>query len=204
MKNIIDNKYFSELAAKDPANICKRAGCRYDYNEKIYKICFWGDEYSIYPIRKKVECISAEKPATHDYFQIFMIHYLLNEEVIHVSNEWISEKDIPGGSNFFTVPHEIPYHLIIREYGNDLLKFKTHCENMKGSFLDLADMAYFFNVTPRVPVAVLYWVGDDEFPPQSRLLFDKSISIFPLDVVFALAIEVCSRIGSRWTPYEKR
>ncbi len=201
MKSVIDDRYFFELAQKDPISICKRLGCRYDYVEKVYKICFWGGEYSIDPVGKRIEWSTTGTPAVHDYFQIFMIHYLLKEEVLTLGNEWISEKDIPGGSSFFTVSHKIPCDLISDQYGNDVLKFRNTCERLNGSPLDMADAAYCFQITPYVPVAALYWAGDDDFPPQARILFDRSISIFPLDVTFALAIEVCSRIGSRWHPY---
>ena len=47
----------------------------------------------------------------HDYFNLFIIHYLLKSKEIEISNEWISEKDIPGGTTFFRGPHEIPTNL---------------------------------------------------------------------------------------------
>lgn len=201
MINVVDKKYFYELAEQDPSKICKRVACKYDHIDKVYKMIFWGNKYSIDPTGKKIKCITNNIQNTHEYFQIFIIHYLLMKDDIKVCNEWISEKDIPGGSSFFKVSHEIPHNLISDKYGNDVLKFKNHCEQLNGSPLDMADAAYCFNITPYVPVAVLYWIGDDDFPPQSKILFDKSIRIFPLDVTFALAIEICSRIGRNWNPY---
>lgn len=201
MINLVAKSHFFELAKQDPNKICKRVKCNYDYVEKAYKITIWGDEYSINPTREKIECITDKVHNLHEYFQIFIIHYLLMKKDIEVCNEWVSEKDIPGGSSFFTVSHEIPCDLISVKYGNDVLKFKNHCEKLDGFPLDMADAAYCFKITPRVPVAVLYWAGDDDFPPQSKMLFDKSISVFPLDVIFALAVEICSRIGSHWNPY---
>ena len=53
--------------------------------------------------------------------------------------------------------------------------------------LDMGDAAYRFNIVPGIPVAVLYWVGDDEFPPEAKILYDRSISgQWPLDIVPAL------------------
>lgn len=201
MINVVDKNYFHKLAEQDPNKICELVECNYDYVEKSYKIIFWDDEYLINPITGRIECLNNRSHNTHEYFQIFIIHYLLIKKKIEVFNEWISEKDIPGGSSFFTVSHEIPTCLICKKFENDLLKFKQHCEALNGFSIDLADAAYCFKITPQVPVAVLYWVGDDDFPPQAKILFDKSIKIFPLDVIFALAIEICSRIGTLWNPY---
>ena len=62
---------------------------------------------------------------------------------------------------------------------------------------DMADAAYIFKITPRIPVAVLYWEGDDEFPPESKILYDKSITEhLASDIIFALAVAICTRIGS--------
>ena len=43
-----------------------------------------------------------------------------------------------------------------------------------GADLDLADAAVRFQALPRVPVAVLLWKGDEEFPGQAGILFDAS------------------------------
>lgn len=61
----------------------------------------------------------------------------------------------------------------------------------------MADAAYRFIVTPRIPVAVLYWKGDDEFPPEAKILYDRTITEhLTSDIIFALAVEICARIGS--------
>lgn len=45
-----------------------------------------------------------------------------------------------------------------------------------GRQLDLGDEGYVFRLFPRVPVALIHWRGDDEFPPYSKVLFDVSAS----------------------------
>ena len=48
--------------------------------------------------------------------------------------------------------------------------------SLGGQPLPMADAAYSFQVTPRTPVAVLYWQGDDDFPPEAKILFDRSLA----------------------------
>ena len=82
-------------------------------------------------------------------------------------------------------------------YQNDIEAFKKSCIQLGGIPLDMADASYAFKIAPRISVAALYWIGDDEFPPESKLLFDMSVSEqFALDIIFALAVDVCTRIGS--------
>ena len=116
---------------------------------------------------------------------------------IKLSGEWISEKDLPGGPTFFRGPHLLPTNLISNRFGNDLQSFCERCKKLGGTQLQLADAAFSFIITKDIPVAVLYWIGDEEFPAEAKILYDKSIAEpLPLDIVFALAFEVCNRIGS--------
>jgi hypothetical protein len=61
----------------------------------------------------------------------------------------------------------------------------------------MADAAFSFSITPDIPVAVLYWIGDEDFPAEVKILYDRSITeLLSLDILFALAVGVCARIGT--------
>ncbi len=197
MTNLIDNVYFQDLAKQDPKDVCRRALCEYDKDKKLYTLSVWGDTYAIYPHEYRIDRITCNLPDPHEYFYLFIIYYLVKSKGIEVFNEWISEKDIPGGVAFFRGPHEIPTYLISGRYGNDINEFRKRCEYLHGIPLDLADAAYRFNITSNIPIAVLYWEGDDDFSPESKILFDKTIDEhLASDIIFALAVEICTRIGN--------
>jgi hypothetical protein len=196
MTQLIDNVFFKDLQGQNPENVCRRALCSYNDEKKYYLLSVWGDEYAIYPYEQTIEPISKNIRTPHEYLSIFIIHYLLRAKATRLSDEWISEKDIPGGPTFFRGPHEIPTSLISSQYSGDIKKFGKICEQLGGALIDMADAAYVFKITPRIPVAVLYWEGDDDFLPESKLLFDKSITQhLALDIIFALAVDICTRIG---------
>lgn len=197
MPNLIDNVYFQDLAEQDPKDVCRRALCQYDADKKSYTVSVWGDNYEINPHEFKIDRITNNFQSPHDFFYLFIIYYLLKSKGTEVWNEWISEKDIPGGVTFFRGPHEIPTHLISGRYSNDINEFRKRCEQLHGIPIDMADSAYRFKITSHIPVAVLYWKGDDDFPPESKILYDKTITEhLTSDIIFALAVEICTRIGS--------
>ena len=196
MPDNIDSVLFKDLAAADPIDVCHRAQCDYDEKNRMYTVSVWGEDYCIYPFDTKLERIAGNLPVPSDYFGIFIINYLLQSKAIEPSVEWISEKDIPGGTTFFRGPHEIPTRLITSRYSSDIPAFKDTCTTFGGKPLDMAEASYFFDITPRIPIAVLFWDGDDEFPAEAKVLFDKTIiKQLALDIVFALAVDVCSRFA---------
>lgn len=45
-----------------------------------------------------------------------------------------------------------------------------------GRPIDLGDDGYFFRLFPRLPVALIHWREDDEFPQYNKVLYDVSAS----------------------------
>jgi len=196
MTDIINPIHFQELSELNPKDACRRASCKYDDMNELYRLSVWGDEYGIFPNQLKINCMNNNTQSLHDYFYLFIIHYLLKSKEIEISNEWISEKDLPCGTTFFRGPHEIPTNLITLRFNNNINEFKKRCKQLHGIPLNMADAAYYFKITPRIPVAVLYWRGDDEFPAESKILYDKTIAEhLASDVIYALAVGICERLG---------
>jgi hypothetical protein len=187
------SSHFQQLLNTDPQEICSRIPCCYDNASGTYSLTTWGVEYSIDPAGERISAVNPDQ-SLHEYFVIFLIHYLLNDKEIHTFGEWISEKDMTGGPTFFRGPHAIPTEWISERFGNDLGSFKQFCTKHSGDPLDMADAAFSFALTPNIRVAVLYWTGDEDFPAEVKILYDSSLpEYFALDVVYALAVAVCDR-----------
>lgn len=195
MPEIIDPSYFKNLAEANQETLCTHSCC--SFNDKInsYIITIWDWQYVINPLEATIGVVNAaEKP--HEYLDLFCIYYLLNQSDISLSGEWISEKDLVGGPTFFRGPHLIPTELISNRFGDDLQLFSSRCEQLGGLRLDMADISYRFDITPDIPVSVLYWIGDEDFPAEAKILYDRAISKqLSLDIIFALAFGICSRLG---------
>jgi len=197
MTEIIDPSYFAKLAEADPAELCRHGRCRYLADEGRYALDLWGDRYLIDPAACKIEHIATTGPLPHQYFELMVVYYLLRSKDIRLTGEWVSDKDLAGGPTFFRGPHRIPTDLISNRFNNDLQKFKIQCTRFGGSQLEMADAAFSFSIAPDLPVAVLYWAGDEDFPAEAKILYDRSVTeLFTLDIVFALAVGVCTRIGT--------
>ncbi|SHI11973.1 DUF3786 domain-containing protein [Desulfofustis glycolicus] len=197
MTALIDKAFFQELSGQDPREVCRRAVCTYDDTERSYALTVWGEQCTIHPHQARIEYVPAGRAPFHPYLELLMIHYLLRAQAIEPTQAWVSEKDLPGGATFFRGPHEIPTSLITGRFNDDVDSFKNRCKHLMGTPLDLADAAFSFTIAPRVPVAILYWAGDDDFPAESKILYDRSIAEpFALDVIYALAVGICERVGS--------
>ncbi len=201
MTYAVDKTYFQELVDQDPQAVCGRIpDCRYEPADRCYVLPVWNQACRIRPNEQEIACAGDGSPEPHALFYFFIIYYLLRATQTDVSGQWISEKDMPGGAAFFRGPHKIPDRLMSRRFGNNIDEFRERCRRLRGTSLDMGDAAFRFEITPDIPVAVVYWAGDEEFPAEAKVLYDQSLSgRFPLDVIFSMAVEVCIRVAEGGT-----
>jgi hypothetical protein len=119
--------------------------------------------------------------------ELLLLIYLIRSTEIEPSGRWINEKQLPGGSNFFTGPHHLPTDILEKRYGTDVEMFRRHADQLEGKPLDFGDAAFAFEPLPRIPLACVLYAADEEFPARVTFLFDSTIEYqLPLDIVLAL------------------
>lgn len=192
----VDPRLFKELADANPENVLCPPYCVAAKSPGTYRVTAWENDYVIDPLGQKIEQ-SGGVGSSHDYFFIFLINFILNNKSNQTGGEWISVNDLPGGPTFFRGPHEIPTTLISNVFGNDSAELHKQCSTLGGIPLEMADFSYQFDIIGPVKVALLYWLGDEDFPAEAKLLFDISLQSQALDVIYALLVEVCKRVSAQ-------
>lgn len=106
--------------------------------------------------------------------QLLLLHYLLISDGIALRGQWVSFRDIPDGRVYYPAFRGGSEKRLLERFGPDAAAFRSAAEALGGRPLDLADHAYAFDLLPRLPMAVLLWEGDDEFPPELHILMDAT------------------------------
>jgi hypothetical protein len=196
MEYNLDDVHYEALAKLAPQEVCERVGCIYDEDLEAYRLHVWGEDFLIFYKEMRIQPSNEDRKYDHCFF-VFLINYLQMAKGVSLEKEWISEKDLPGGVTFFRGPHLLPTAKISDYFENDLESFKERCLSLGGSPVDnMGDAAYEFSITSSIPLLVIYWLGDEDFTAEARILFDGSMREYlPLDIVYALASELCWRIG---------
>ncbi len=124
--------------------------------------------------------------------QALLLHYLngaCSAKCVEMSGEWVSYQDIPDGRFYmdaFIKRAKTPLIQTFGFMGAKLVDIASKTYN--ASKLDLGDYSVKVSALPFVPVTLLIWEGDEEFPPDGNLLFDKTVSdILSAEDIAALA-----------------
>ncbi len=188
------DKLWKELRLLKPEELCDRACVRFS-QEGFYSMDSMGREYRIYTDDQRVEETGGDPLASDPDFQLTLLSYLIHAKAIPLTGKWVSEKDLKGGSIFFRGPHQLPAAPLVEKYGRNADLFLEAGKALGGKPLDFGDVCLEFQVLPRVPLACVLWVKDEEFPARVSFLFDSSIEAhLELDVIFALVSSVVRKL----------
>jgi hypothetical protein len=168
-----------ELMGKDPKQIARRSGGFFveakdgkdtisiDFlNRKI--VISWPDLEFSHSVDSK------EMPIQQ---QVLLLHYLNLAHDIEISEEWIAYQEVPDGKFYLDAFIRRAKNPMVQGFGNNpelLLELAT--EVYGATPMEQGDLAVKIQALPLVPVALILWKGDDEFPPEGTILFDRSIS----------------------------
>ncbi len=164
----------SVLKASNPVNIAKKAACALtlepDGQTAINVPVLNGNVRVLHP---SIEIQASEEVNTF-VLKLLTVLYLSTTNGADPSGEWIPYRELPGARFYepvFKRSVEIP---LATEFGSDINGFNDACATLGGLRQEHGDIAYSFNLFPKVPLCFVLWVADEEFPANAQVLFDSN------------------------------
>lgn len=161
---------FRQLDAEEAA---KRTNSKWDGKE--FYVNLLGREYAIshpdYAIRAMDGGNLPPLPT-----QTFLLRYLLEGREIAWAGEWKTFREMPWGELYIK-----PYtgRVLTRAaftFGTRVAKFREAAEKMGAVPVKHGDAGYLFNLIGSYQMQILVWEGDDEFPPNTQVLYSDNFA----------------------------
>ncbi|MFH1351137.1 MAG: DUF3786 domain-containing protein [Pseudomonadota bacterium] len=112
--------------------------------------------------------------------QILLLHYLQGAFASSgsaITGEWIAFQDVPDGKFYLDAFHRRAKIPMVQAFGDRPELLVGLATNAYGAVpFDQGDISVAVKALPLVPVALIIWRGDEEFPPEGNILFDRNIS----------------------------
>lgn len=119
--------------------------------------------------------------------QVLILHYLLGDPITEPAGDWAAYREIPGASFYTSAFVKRAIDPIKNVFGADPESMKKVAPLVGGhEFEGPGDACFEFSPFPRVPVRIILYAGDEEFPPEASILFDRSVGriISPEDMAW--------------------
>jgi hypothetical protein len=110
--------------------------------------------------------------------QVLVVHYLLKVTDAPLAMSWITFREIPSGEFYYSAFVKRAKEPLVKTFGDRPQLLAELGAQRGGSQWEEGDVSVYFQAFPKVPVCLVLWAGDDEFPPDGNILFDASIPQF--------------------------
>ena len=168
-KEEVPFSYYADLFAKaDPAEISARLGL--PFAGGAFRVTLLGVEYEIsHPT-------AAITPAAPLPVQTFLLRYLLENKPVAWGGQWKTFREMPWGEMYIK-----PYtgRVLTRAaftFGTRVEKFRAACEKLGALALPNGDAGFEFTLVGDFRMRILVWAGDEEFPPNTQVLYTDNFA----------------------------
>ena len=108
--------------------------------------------------------------------KILILHYLTQAKGTPISNKTIAYKELPKGASYFPSFSKRAIQPLVTHFGREPHRLLDVAGTLGGHKADFGDVSVTINAFSRVPITLVLWRGDDEFPPEGNIMFDSTIS----------------------------
>jgi len=190
-------KMRKELTATDAVVLMARSGTAYEKSlegQGEFTLHYFDESYLIsYPQFQARDRMTGKECPPGLLF--LFLHYFHTADGTSLADRWIGYRELPDGMFYSQAFQGYSGARLVSTFDNDLARFREAAQKTGGEELSLGDAAFMFRGLPRVPLAVVYWLGDDEFPPNANVLFDASAGHYmSTDALAVLGRELCIKI----------
>jgi hypothetical protein len=167
-----------DLARLAPHLVAARAGVVYRRltdESGEFDVPFWGRQFVVtYPHGTVTEAGSeASLPIAE---QILTLHYLTVADGAPMADRWVAFRELPGGMGYAPAFQGRADNRLKQTFGRDAEGFHRVARALDGESLSFGDASYLFRVFPKLWLAVVLYLADEEFGASASVLFDGAAS----------------------------
>lgn len=187
-------KAWQILKELSPDAVCRSALVKYDSDSGVYLLRSFGMDISVDPGKHTIYSSAPEAALLLDrlgYFsRLSMLSYLTSARDIPLSGRLVQPVNLRGGQLFFRGTHVLPLDKLALKYGSDAKSFIRRGAELGGLQMDYGDASLQLFPFPRIPVIIILWLEDEEFPARADLLFDTTCEFhLALDMLWSTAMK---------------
>lgn len=190
----------AQLKNYAPEEIALKSGSDYDPERKEFTVWLMGEKLIVvYPTG---EVLDENRSDVREFpVKTLVLRYLIHAEGPPPTGREINYRDVPGGQVYYRNFYGRCLMRLARTAGKNMDGFQAVMEKLNGVKTGYGDISYRFRFLNNIYLTFVVWRGDDEFPPESNILFDANTPYYldaeDLAVVGDIAIGMLQKMMSQ-------
>jgi hypothetical protein len=160
---------------EDIGEQCRKSGARHLPEESAVVVDHLNRSYKINIPEGEVSLVGSDE-AVPIRDKILILHYFIHARGTPLTGNIITYKELHDGINYYPTFFKRAIDPIVTNFKDKPEKLFEIARALGGRRSDFGDTAVTINAFPYVPLTIVLWQGDDEFPPDGNIMFDSTIA----------------------------
>jgi hypothetical protein len=185
----LDSQLWKTLSTLKAEDVCRRSLASYDSNLHGYRVRVLNGVYRVFPREMAIHVADDRKAPLSIELRLLILQYLLQAKELSPTGKWVTEKELKNGEMFYRGVHSLEMFTnpLEEKFGPRPDHFLEAGLSIGGTEVNYGDVGLKLQVLPRIPVLLILWAADDEFPAKVNILFDPTIEYhLALDTIWGL------------------
>jgi len=179
-----------DLFQRDVNQLAELTGItlRLEDGESFFDFLYWGK-----PVLLSSRDFLARDPESQHplppIHQAMIMYYFHSSKGSPATGNWISFSELADGQFYNSAFQGYTAKKLTQYFQTDYDNFKARNEAQRGVKVDFGDGAFRYQILPQIAILIVYWKGDEEFPPSYKILFEDIAD-------YHLPTDGCAILGS--------
>lgn len=160
---------------KDIEQQCHKCGAQFLKSEKTISLDYLNQTYLITYPEASVSCQDSQEDVSLTD-KILLLHYVTQAKGTPLSSELISFKELADAAGYFPTFYKRAIKPLVTYFGNEPELLLEMTKLVGGRKADYGDVSVTVPALNMVPLTLVLWKGDAEFPPEGTIMFDRTIT----------------------------
>ena len=179
-----------DLFQRDVNQLAELTGItlRLEDGESFFDFLYWGK-----PVLLSSRDFLARDPESQHplppIHQAMIMYYFHSSKGSPATGNWISFSELADGQFYNSAFQGYTAKKLTQYFQTDYDNFEARNEAQRGVKVDFGDGAFRYQILPQIAILIVYWKGDEEFPPSYKILFEDIAD-------YHLPTDGCAILGS--------
>ena len=169
--------YCAQWREMDPQEASRRSRVPYDPAAGLFTLNLLGVTYTLRWPEFAISSADGQGFALNNIpAQILVMRYIMSAKPVPFGGKFLTFREMPWGDVYIKPFTGRCLTRAAFTFGTRLPAFRAAMEAMRARPLSHGDAAYEVEFLPGLFMQIIVWEGDDEFPPNSQILFSDNFS----------------------------
>jgi len=185
-----------ELGQADLEERCACSGAVWQREKGVLELSFLNRAYRVHLPEFSVTSETGEEAPIRE--KILLLHYLQSASGTPLTGEWIAFTQVPTGELYLGNFRARSVDRLMRSFDGRETELVEMAAAFGGSAGEYGDVSVKLRALPQVPMLLVLWRGDEEFPSSGDVLFDATVvDYLPMEDMVVLAEMVVSQLCNK-------